>query len=541
MILKPDTPYIILQKQNIIFDTSKYFTNKNIVRNTTAYQIITDRNQKLWTSKNIILNYNTKNKQYEGKLISYKNNRFIPIIILLLSIIIWIFSTKSKIINMRIYIGYYLLWLLSFLFILYQTNVFFIYSNGDAQMFFRIAEELVNLNRTKPVPGNIGTAFFCIPFVFLFNTANYLDIAIFFSFFNLIFIGGGCFILTLMIAKHLTNRPKAFHTTAISCILSSCLLYIWRQGGIWDPNFIGGTSINFYNSTLHPYAMYLYNKCFLYGWNRQSDNYAVFFMLLSFTILIKIKPALYKHLLLGTAMGFAFSIRYGCITFFPLIIFWDLYSHIQSKNSLKKVAKFYVFLLIGIIVGSFPQLLDNYIINKNFLLPTVNSNLFNNNPKSTINLFGFVNLKLGYKFFLTVLFKPITIYIFLLYFIKDVKKGIFFWLWLFIPLTFYGYSNMYGHSCLRYLIIIFPALYIILGNSLKNLSAKEALIFTPFACFSFYAYPESSTINFSIIYTHPSHLSEYFNHLFPLFCGSIVYFLSYLFKTSKRNALFFLF
>ena len=492
---------------------------------------------KYWCSKNIILKPN--GKSWESEYIFYKDESFLPyffgfmfiFFILALFLIGW-----NKGIMINSYLLFFFLWLAGISLILY-FNGLYIYLNGDEQMFYKIASEWLKFERISFIPGNVGTAFFYIPFILLYSSQHISEIIIQFALFNTIFICGGTILLVLYIQKLFKNSKLAFYTVGFIAALFPIFAFVYYKGGVRDEyGIIGKTML--YLGRHNPYSVTLYNQTFLSGWNGLSDNFAVFFMVISVVVLWKMKFSLKKYFLLGLCIGFSICIRYGSITVLPAIIIYDLYSLYKNRISLKKGFLYYIFFSCGLFVGVFPQLMDNLLILGNPLGVSVSDSLYAGGGEHVVNLFSFQNIAKGYNFYFQIHYKILLLFSFILYFIKNKCLSFFFWLWMFTIFTFYSSLNFYGHSAVRYIIIIFPIIYISLGLFINDYytKLKEVLLFGGIIILNcFFISPESPR-SFTFIY-----LPLAWHYLVPVFSSLVSVIIAKSLHIDLKKTLFFIF
>lgn len=495
MILKPNEKYKVYASLITLQDTTGITTFWNIMRYTTSYSIRPDGS--LWCSLNMSRSPSQENP---GIWLPYpvfgKDCRFLPYLLLSLSFLcmfIWFYlRTNHRTARLLFYCSiFFSLWISCLLYIFY-FNGFYILYGLDPDQFIDIAKEWLRFERHTRICNSIGTAFFYIPFITFCKVKDFFDIAVIFSIFNFMVFGAGSLILTIFIARLISGcNEKAVTVTAFAATLLPFTAWVMRREGPWNPIFWGKTLFIIRND--HPYSMIFYNKSLLFAWNGMSDSIAVFFMLLGIFFLIFMKVSFKKYFILGVVLGFSMSVRYGSITILPAVFLYDIFTLYQAKVKFRDFIKYYILFAVSGLLAFSPQLIDNYMVNGHIFAPSVMEGLYSGGNKIS-NLFSIGNLSMGYFFFLKVHFKVFLLYTLLLFVVKDLKLSLMFWLWIFVPLTFYSSLNFNSHSEIRYIIIIFPAFYLIAGMASRHLNPRElVLVLVALAANFIFASPESST------------------------------------------------
>lgn len=474
IIISPDKVYKVYASKNILLDTSSLLPPTSIRRYVTSYRIEI-AGKKLWCSKNLTASFQknpeTNEEQWFIKLFFEKNYYFLPYSFLFLSLSLffaYLYNCEKK--QQYFYLIYIFLWLgLGSLF--FYLNGFFIIYNKDPEQFFNIAKEWLDFNRHTTIPNSVGAAIFYLPFIILLRPESYWDMAIPFSTINLTIVGASSIAFIILLAKQLSVSGRVHHCVAIL----SCLFPFVT--GIYYPCY--GT-VSECKSLLHlgslaPYSQELRFQAVLCGWNGLSDNLALLFILMGIAVLWKTEISVRRYFFPGIFLGFALTLRYGSIVILPAVFFWDIATLIKNKTPLKKILGYYsVFAITGILAFS-PQLIDNLIIKGSPFLQTADRHLYNG-EESLWNMFRPENLPDGLNFYFQIHYKFLLLFSFILFLIKDRKIAVTLWLWTIVPLVFFSSTNFYKAEGVRYLISIFPAIFLAVSLFCGSINRKELIL-----------------------------------------------------------------
>ncbi|MFZ2655057.1 MAG: hypothetical protein WAX69_09060, partial [Victivallales bacterium] len=107
------------------------------------------------------------------------------------------------------------------------------------------------------------------------------------------------------------------------------------------------------------------------------------------------------------------------------------------------------------------------------------------NSNDNLFTFSFSNNINALHYYIQINFKIILIGIFSLYFIKNKVIGISFWLWMIIPLIFHSFLIIYHITPLRYVLLLFPCIYLAAGSLLGSSDRRFLYLFIPFVLANF--------------------------------------------------------
>lgn len=362
---------------------------------------------------------------------------------------------------------------LALLFLFFTMNGCFVIYTSDESMFVDIAREWLAGSRQTPIPGGIGTAFFYAPLVLIGGVETFWDVALAASWCNTLIIGTANLLLVLLLAQKFNPSRRVFYATGLIATLFPFLVYVVRMGDVSDPNFIGKTVFHLLQHD--PYAVNLYYWSLLNHWNGLSDNIAAAFILLCIYLTWRMPLNWRRYLALGLCLGFAITVRHASVAMLPLIYTWDIARQIKAGFSAKKfIAWYFVFGMAGIL-GCLPQLIDNWTISGNPLQATLTEKLFEGGD-TVVHLFGLDNLVSGYHYFFQIHFKTLVLFVIVLLCLKPSVIRLGFWVWLMVPMTFVCLLNFYSVQSVRYLLIIYPALFLAIGLICDRLNNRESAV-----------------------------------------------------------------
>lgn len=513
-VIIPGTKYKVYEQRPTVLDSSDITEFRNIIRYTDALSL--NSNGTLWCSLNMARfpksAGNDRNSVWLPCPIYGYDLRFIPPFFLFMGLSMF-FLYKSMTVKggkqYFIYLSmvYIFIWLAN-INLLFTVNGFFTVYSFDPDNFFKISVDIINFCRKTKVAVGVGTAILYIPFILLFNAKSYFDISVVFSVFNYFFSGAGTLLLLLLIANRLSPSKRAIQITGVVAAYYPLLAWILRKGGTWDPNFYSKSI--FYLFKENPYSMALYNKSLLLSWNGLSDNIAVFFMVLMIVVALFSRLTPLRYFLVGASLGAAMVVRYPSFIILPAFLFLDIIVNLRQRIKYRFIILNYLLMLLAFLSIFSIQMFDNYLINGNLFSPTVENPLFGGMEEKIINMFRFSNVISGMTFYLKVNFKLFFLSMFLLYLIRNIISSFSLWLWIVIPLIFYSSFNIFYVSEIRYLLIIFPALYCTIGIAGSQTGGRSLLIIAFFLILNFTLTSPESPDGWSIISIPPC-----FNYLLP--------------------------
>ncbi|NUM34627.1 MAG: hypothetical protein HUU50_08790 [Candidatus Brocadiae bacterium] len=255
----------------------------------------------------------------------------------------------------------------SLLLLLLSSTVFFYSEYGHFYSGWRDGADYLNLSYKiwmgeKPLCGKpIGWPLFLIPMAIYNNTFNLFAIGNTISIINAIF-GNGIIVLALFfLAFQITKNRLISILPALFYILLPWIYMTYRWGfpnsvflstpgeqfSVWQPFFIS----NDFDLKLYRFSQWA-------GMNILSDTPAMALLLVSICLLQIAKRKKSIFFLAGIALGYSCSMRIVYILFVPCVILWQSALYLRQKEEGKK----FIFLLYGLCIGIFPQILHNILI-----------------------------------------------------------------------------------------------------------------------------------------------------------------------------------
>lgn len=472
-------------KKYPILETIPYFTPKlqvQITRRMHVYKIAAPAGE-FWCTDNLMLLYDNNTREWSVEPWFPRAGSMFPALGLffLLNILISLrifsnFRQNKKSYELYFYL-YVSIWLFFSILLFALNGEFLSWMFKDPEGYFNIAKEWLARDRHSQIPYSVGTSFIYAPLISFFAAKAYLDIALQMSIITFLLTGLGGFMAFLAIAWRILPKGPSLHITAAACIIytfTSIIMRYWMDQ--MDPNLetVAKTCFSL-RQQFYFYSNSLFNRAVMIGWNSTGDNYGSFMFIISvFVLFIRIKP-IYTHALAGLFLGFAITCRYGIISLIPAIVLLSLALNfpklILKEIHLPQFIRNLFIMGICVIIGFIPQMIDNFVINANPLTPSIAPHLLKEG-KPFNELFGFANIARGLEYNITIHAKLFLPAIVCLYFIKRPFVGLFLWLWIICPLIFHSSLHFVTAAELRYIMVIFPALFIAIGGGLGQLPAK---------------------------------------------------------------------
>jgi hypothetical protein len=470
-VLQPGKAYPVLQQQSVILDPKFVAAWTPIERPVTAYEVSLDDGRRVWCTDAVHAVPVSPNQGGGWRLTPRfsLDFRFLSLALVALAVLCWLAArlvAADPAHHWKVWALYPMARIALVLFF-FGLNGFYTVENSSE--YFDIAIDWLNLRRTPPSVVCVGTAFFYVPLIIVTGATTYSDINLGLCILNFALFGSANLLLVLMVVRSLTTSKTAFHVAGGIAAFFPFVVYFVRVG---DPSatFIGKTA---FCLGLHmPYSLNLFYWTHLSGWNGDSDNPAVCFMLLGIVIAIRSRIGVLRYLLLGLSVGFAMTIRYASIVVIPVVVWIDLTRLVRDGLPVRRIIAYYATFAVAGFVGFLPQLFDNWLIAGHPLRPSALPGLYKGGT-GTRHLFNLDNVLLGTNFFFQIHFKVLSLLAVIIGCLKPLRAAAMLWLWCVVPIGFLCLLNFYAYSATRYLVIVFPALYVAIGLIAGQLKGRD--------------------------------------------------------------------
>jgi len=476
-VIEPGMHYRILRSEKVVLETGSMFPHTWIRRYVDAHEV-ESRGRRCWCTENVAA---VVQRDALGHAYWVASPRFSPeptflvFVLLGIALCLRLFAQSlDRADDIRFLYAFYLsVWGTGILALFYIRGFYFTH-NPDYEQWFTMAKEWLRLERSSRLNNTLGPMFFYLPFILLLRPSALYGMIVPYEVFALVVFGGGSFLLVMYIARQVTGSIRALHIAAVVAIAFPFTAWTMRMGTPVDPDFMGKTVL--YVGRLHPYAVSLSFQALLTGWHAMGDGPALFFVLLGFAAMVGREPSRAKYTLLGCLLGAAMCMRYTSCLVFPGLFLWDVVGLRRRGCPVKEILVHYLVLGTVAMIAFSPQLLDNLAVMGNPLQPSLPPQQYVGQTERFLDIFDFSSLN-GYRFYMQIHYKILLISVFSLYFITDMRVAATLWLSSLFPLLFHCSLMFYDVNATRYLLPVFPMVYLAIAASCSRLSGRQLAFF----------------------------------------------------------------
>jgi len=482
MVLRPNLFYPAFAEKTIWYDGGAPYPH--IYRRITLYSLTPNRS--LWYSPAVGRFQSADDKSvWLPYPIIKKDLKFLAGFFLLLALAVLLLKLSVECNTLLIkriskYSALWVMWIALFLFTFYIHGFFAIYY-ADSDQYIRKAYNWLTFHWRFVPCASTGIAFIYMPFILLGGLNTALDMLLPYSIFSFLVYGGLGLVFLSIIASRLWKNSKTGIYTAVIACLFPYFFWILRKGSLSQEGFFAKSQL-FISMNEHPFSMAILNKTHLMFWNAYQHGAECFMLILGFLAMVVMKRSVMRYVAMGLFFGFAMTVRYSAVAVLPAVFFLDLAieNELLAKRDYKQLFLFYlVFGLCGFIAFS-PQFIDNYLTNGSPFKPIVLQSLYDvgSNEKQISNLMHFANILNGLRFYFTGHYKSFLLFALALFSFPDKKRACFHWLYFSGILVFYSSMNFHNTSIMRYMITVYPFIYITWGAAISLIEKRSALIIT---------------------------------------------------------------